>query len=149
MKHPLLTITLFCLSFYGYSRGEDSTYQYNLPDSVKAVQVIANVTVLPHSDKKEVITGLSASGVAIFLRSTRSKKNIAFRFPINATVITSGIDVKKDGNELSFAYPWSDGDVYKLLIASASDSAMNYSLYSGYIWLAKEKKLDQPRKRRK
>ena len=140
MKHPLLTAILFCLSFYGYSRGEDSTYQYNLPDSVKAVQVIANVTVLSHSDKKEVITGLSASGVAIFLRSTRSKKNIAFRFPINATVITTGIDVKKDGNELSFAYPWSDGDVYKLLIASASDSAMNYSLYSGYIWLAKEKK---------
>ena len=74
---------------------EDSVFQYQLPDSVKAYQVIANVTVQSYADRKEVFTGLSASGVAVFLRANRSKKNIAFRFPKNAAVITTGIDVKK------------------------------------------------------
>ena len=119
---------------------EDSVFQYQLPDSVKAYQVIANVTVQSYADRKEVFTGLSASGVAVFLRANRSKKNIAFRFPKNAAVITTGIDVKKNDDELTFAYPWNNGEVYKLLIASASDSAANFSLYSGYIWLPKEKR---------
>ena len=48
--------------------------------------------------------------------------------------------MKKNDDELTFAYPWNNGEVYKLLIASASDSAANFSLYSGYIWLPKEKR---------
>ncbi len=138
MKCRLLVLFLFLAFYNAHSMGEDSTLRYHLPDSVKAVQVIANVTIQSYPDKKEGFTGLSASGVTVFLRANRSKKFIGFRFPANASVVTTGMNIKKNETELSFAYPWNSGEVYKLLIASASDSAGNFSLYSGYIWLPKD-----------
>ena len=41
---------------------------------------------------------------------------------------------------MEWAYPWNSGDDYKLLISSAADSAGNFVIYSGYVFLPKENK---------
>jgi FKBP-type peptidyl-prolyl cis-trans isomerases 1 len=47
-----------------------------------------------------------------------------------------GVEVDKD--ELEWEYDWNLNENYKLLLSIATDSAENFSLYSGYAWLPKE-----------
>ena len=54
--------------------------------------------------------------------------------------MVNGDGVKVEKGELSWSYNWTENENYKLLIATASDSAGNFALYSGYIFLPKEKK---------
>ena len=61
-------------------------------------------------------------------------------FHLSATVMANGLAVKVEKGELSWNYNWMENENYRLLIATASDSAGNFALYSGYIFLPKEKK---------
>jgi hypothetical protein len=54
--------------------------------------------------------------------------------------MANGLGIKVEKGELSWNYNWMENENYKLLIATASDSAGNFALYSGYIFLSKEKK---------
>ena len=61
--------------------------------------------------------------------------------------MATGIEIKKEKDELSWKYKWRENENYKLMIATAGDSAGNFSLYSGYIFLPKEKPATFPLKR--
>jgi len=141
MKHYLLSVFLVILSLSINATDKDSTIYYNLPDSVKAVQFMAEINVQAITSKKEVFAGIKTDAVKLSLESDKNEKEIVFEFPASAKVMATGINVDADEKgEIEFNYNWSVNEMYKLLIAVATDSAENFSLYSGYVWLPKEAK---------
>lgn len=127
----LLSINLFAAS--------DSTYQYQLPDSVTAVSIIADVNIKAIGKKKSFV-GIQSKGIRLSLEAEKKEREVSFEFPESATVIATGINVEREDDELEWEYDWKLNTTYKLLIASAADSAENFILYSGYIFLPEESK---------
>ncbi|MEO6611272.1 MAG: FKBP-type peptidyl-prolyl cis-trans isomerase [Chitinophagaceae bacterium] len=121
--------------------GKDSTIYYILPDSIKAVSFLAEISVKAVNTKKEVFTGIRSGNISIALESEKKEKEVVFAFPGTALPMTKGFDVNdNEKGEMEWKYDWSVNENYKLLLAVATDSAGNFSLYSGYIWLPKENK---------
>jgi len=131
-------LILTCLS--SPANTKDSVIYYPLPDSVKATSFLVNISVGTINTKKEVFAGIKTDVVKLSLESDKKEKEIVFEFPTDATVVVSGLGIKKEKGELSWNYKWSENENYKLMIATASDSAGNFALYSGYIFLPKNKK---------
>ncbi len=140
MKQLISGIMVLFFVVPSFASGKDSTIIYNLPDSVKAVSFLAEVSVGTITTKKEVFAGIKTDVVKLSLESDKKEREIVFEFPSSATVMANGLAVKVEKGELSWNYNWMENENYKLLIATASDSAGNFALYSGYIFLPKEKK---------
>lgn len=137
--HAFVLQLLICFS--AKASGKDSTVYYTLPDSVKVVQFMAEITVKSVNTKKEVFAGVKASDITLSLESDKGKRTIMFEFPKSSKVVSYGLntDASEEG-EIEWNYNWNISETYKLLIAQATDSAGNFSLYSGYIFLPKENK---------
>ncbi|TMI86136.1 MAG: DUF3472 domain-containing protein [Bacteroidetes bacterium] len=137
----ILTFSFLLFTFFtSQAYNKDSVVYYQLPDSVKAVSFLAEISVGAITTKKEVFAGIKTDVVKLSLESDKKEKEIVFEFPSSATVMANGLAVKVEKGELSWNYNWMENENYKLLIATASDSAGNFALYSGYIFLPKEKK---------
>ena len=119
---------------------KDSVIYYPLPDTVKAISFLAEVSVGTITTKKEVFAGIQTDLVKLSLESDKKEREVVFEFLSGATVLANGLDVKAEKGELSWKYNWLENEKYRLLIATASDSAGNFALYSGYIFLPQEKK---------
>lgn len=141
MRKYLFAILPFLLFHSVNASVKDSTIYYNLPDSVKAIQFMAEINVQAIHSKKEMFAGIQTDIVSLSLESDKGGKEIVFGFPKTAEIKAAGlgIDTSEKG-EMEWKYNWSLNETYKLLIATASDSAENFSLYSGYVWLPKENK---------
>ena len=136
-----LTFSILLLTYFtSAAYYKDSVVYYPLPDSVKAVSFLADISVGTITTKKEVFAGIKTDVVKLSLESDKKEKEVVFEFPSSATVMVNGLAVKVEKGELSWNYNWMENENYKLLIATASDSAGNFALYSGYIFLPKEKK---------
>jgi len=136
-----LTFTFLLFNFLNsFAHTKDSLIYYSLPDSVKAVSFLADISVGTIITKKEVFAGIKTDVVKLSLESDKKAREIVFEFPPNATIMVSGLGIKKEKGELSWNYNWLENENYKLLIATAGDSAGNFALYSGYIFLPNEKK---------
>ena len=140
MKQLISGVTGLFFAISSFANGKDSTIIYNLPDSVKAVSFLAEVSVGTITTKKEVFAGIKTDVVKLSLESDKKQREIVFEFPSAATTMVNGHGVKAERGELSWSYNWTENENYKLLIATASDSAGNFALYSGYIFLPQEKK---------
>lgn len=123
-----------------FANNKDSLIYYPLPDSVKAVSFLAEISVGTITTKKEVFAGIKTDVVKLSLESDKKAREIVFEFPSAATVMANGLGVKNEKGELSWKYKWTENVSYRLLIATASDSAGNFASYSGYIFLPQEKK---------
>lgn len=135
-------IALFvCISTVTNATVKDSTIIYTLPDSVKAIQFMAEIRVNTINSKKEMFAGIKTDAVKLSLESDKKKREILFKFPESAMVMASGLqtDASEKG-EIEFDYNWEVNETYKLMISVATDSAENFSLYAGYAWLPKENK---------
>ncbi len=136
----LLFIVLSVFTLQSYAADKDSVFYYVLPDSIKAVSLIADIRIESTNSKKEGYAGIKTSEVSLMLEADREEKEVEFKFPASATIVATGIDVSKEKDELEWEYNWKLNTTYKLLIASAADSAGNFVLYSGYIFLPEESK---------
>lgn len=140
MKYCLILLSVFSVSIVSYAAGKDSTIHYPLPDSVKAISFIADVNIRSATIKKLVAAGIRTEMVSLSLEGKKNKKNVVFDFPKSALVVARGLDMQLEKGELEWSYNWNTNETYKLMLAVATDSAGNFSLYSGYIWLPKEMK---------
>ncbi len=139
-KMSILFLCLLAMKLTSASSA-DSVLLLNLPDSVKAVAVLANVKVTAINSKKELFAGIQTDVVKLRLESEKQKHSVVFEFPENSEVVATGIDIDAtEKGEMEWSYHWNTNENYKLMIATASDSAENFSLYSGYIFLPKEAK---------
>ena len=123
-----------------FANNTDSLVYYPLHDSVKAISFLADISISAINTKKEVFAGIKTDVVKLSFESDKKQKEIVFEFPENAIIIVNGIDIKSEKGELSWRYNWMENENYRLMIATAGDSAGNFALYSGYIFLPKEKK---------
>ena len=120
---------------------KDSVNNYPLPDSVKAVNYVSDIITSAAEGNKKYATGIRTSEVSLFLEAGKKSQSVIFVTPKGSRIVASGLDVKSSREgRMEWAYPWGSGDHYKLYIASAGDSAGNFVLYSGYIFLPKEGK---------
>ena len=135
----IFAFTLFSF-LNSFANNKDSLIYYPLPDSVKAVSFLAEISVGTITTKKEVFAGIKTDVVKLSLESDKKEREIVFEFPSGATVMANTPGVKIEKGELSWKFNWEENKEYRLLIATASDSAGNFALYSGYIFLPNERK---------
>lgn len=140
MKQTGIIFFLTIFYFNSMAGANDSTIYFPLPDSVKAISFMADISVNSVPAKKESSIGIQTSLVKLFLESDKKEKTIEFEFPKNSLVMAKGLGTRSEKGEIDWVYNWNENEDYRLLITSASDSAGNYVLYSGYIFLPREKK---------
>lgn len=123
---------------------KDSTIYYNLPDSVKAVQFMAEFTIKGTDKKARRGVGIKTNAVSLIMQKFPfgSGGRISFSCPSYSNVIATGVNAKYDRKfqDIGWSYDWKLNETYRLLIAQATDSAGNFSLYSGYVFLPNERK---------
>jgi FKBP-type peptidyl-prolyl cis-trans isomerase FkpA len=140
MKKVLLSTAGLLITILSMANDKDSTIVYHLPDSVKAIQFMADINISSISAIREARTGIQTDIVKLYLEADKDEKEIVFSFPTSATVIVAGVQTDAEKGEIEWEYDWSVNETYKLLIATAGDSSGKFSLYSGYIFLPKENK---------
>ncbi|HNU15596.1 MAG TPA: DUF3472 domain-containing protein, partial [Chitinophagaceae bacterium] len=140
MKNIFLVGLLLFSFIISNAADTDSTISYNLPDTLKAIQFMAEIRVDAVNTKKEVAAGIKTDLVSLSIESDKKEKEIKFSFPESSKIMATGLQVETEKDELEWKYAWKAGVNYKLLISIAQDSAGNFVLYSGYIWLPIETK---------
>lgn len=143
MKKYWSIILLLCLATISNATVKDSTIIYPLPDSVKAVQFMAEISIGDFAGKQKVCrAGIKTNVVSLYIDNYYNRHAITFAVSGGAKREVRGIDVYEDlkYNFFTFRYDCKINETYKLLIAQAVDSAENFSLYSGYIFLPQENK---------
>ena len=139
MKYFFLLLTAIITQFTIKAQVNKIT-AFTLPDSVRAVQFLAEFTVQSLNTHKDVSIGIKTDQVKLTLE-TGKESAVSFEFPGNAKVVAKGLGVKSDeAGELEWEYYWAKNEPYRLLLANASDSAENFTLYSGYIWIPSQNK---------
>ena len=137
MRFFALSLFLICLK--ATAANKDSAIVYNLPDSIRGVSFIADVNVSSAGPKK-VYAGLATKHVRLVLEKKKRKAEVSFEFPSLAHIITTGLHTEKERGKIEWKFNWQFNATYKLLVVTAVDTAENFSLHSGYIYLPDEQK---------
>ncbi|HEX4956888.1 MAG TPA: FKBP-type peptidyl-prolyl cis-trans isomerase [Lacibacter sp.] len=106
-----------------------------IPDSLKISGFVTDITIRDVHPKKENKTGIRVDDIYLFIEAEKKEREIAMEFPEKAMVLAKGIDVEQDSDELEWNYNWQLNETYRLAVFTASDSASNFIMYSGYIYL--------------
>jgi FKBP-type peptidyl-prolyl cis-trans isomerase FkpA len=118
---------------------KDSTIACTLPDSVKAMGFIA--TIYMQELKGKASAGIRTSEVTLAMGAGKKSRYVELLTPVNSTIIATGQQVKKQSDgALVWKTDWKENTSYKLFIATASDSAGNFTICSGYIFLPEQNK---------
>lgn len=145
MKYFILLFLLHIICIDGFCQNRHLKKMYAIPDSIKAIGFYAEMKITESGKSKKKITGISADKAALGLAYNKEQKRIAFKSGYFSGILkytAYGIDVHyySDGLGCFWNYEWKENETYPLFIATASDSATNETLYSGYIFLPDEKK---------
>ncbi len=136
----LLSASLF-LHQLTHASTKDTTIYYNLPDSIKAVQFLAEVKFQNIQIKKSLSAGISVNGIAISFSDVKAKRGIYIRIHDFSRVLSLGINVNKlKYGGAYFDYHWKEDQSYKLMIATAFDSASKLTIFSAYMFFPDENK---------
>lgn len=137
----MLFILLSTVFLGAFGQNKISKGAYKIPDSINATAFYAEIKITETAKKKKLIKGISANEASVTLGYEKDKKIIQFRFfDKTRPDVAFGKDVYKYGMGNAWNYDWQYNVTYPLLIATASDSAANKTIYSGYIYLPKENK---------
>jgi FKBP-type peptidyl-prolyl cis-trans isomerase FkpA len=132
---------LLCLSTVANATVKDSTINYTLPDSVKAIQFMAEITIKNLSNPKHFRAGISTNLGSVYLYAHKGKRGVSFQMHELSRIVATGPGVKGlSYGGFNFDYKWETDKTYKLMVAMAADSADNICIYSAYIFLPDEKK---------
>jgi hypothetical protein len=144
MKKLVSLLFLFFACLVSFAGTRDSVIYYSLPDTVRAISFMADLTVTNRPRTKFCVAGIKTDAVTLSLQkfpigaSIRFQANNSRQLPVAKGFNVRDPDLKF--NDLGFSYDWKIGETYRFLIAQATDSAENFSLYSGYVFLPKENK---------
>ena len=127
-------ILLFCMAIIiclaGKGQQKMKAGFYMVPDSVKAMGFITDVTISNKNKSNKIFAFLQLNNNYTFgLVKNKNKKELQWYFS-NAPQLKEKMQ--------SAPFDWEYGKTYSLLIMIASDSAKNTSICSGYIHLKSE-----------
>ena len=135
---------LICLFFILISSSQTNAFvnrkSGKIDDSIKAISYLVQVTVQELNIKKEINAGIKADDIKLYLEADKKDREVVFEFPETAIVVATGSDVIAEKGELTWQHKWNTNEPYKLLISTATDSALNFMLYSGYIYFPNQNK---------
>lgn len=136
---PFLLLNFFCLA--AFCQNGDSKNLYAIPDSIQASGFYAEIKITDTSNLKKDFAGIGANKAGLHFGYDDTNKVIKFLvFAPQKTAKTGGSDVYPHLTGHAWKFDWKPNVTYPLLIATASDSASNSTLCSGYIFLPEEKK---------
>ncbi len=139
MKYYLLSLGFILLAAVGNATDIYADTLNRLPDSLRATGMLVQIHAQEIKVRKEIRAGVQVDDVRLFVEADKKEKEIVFAFPATAVVVATGIDVELDKpGELEWEYDLPANEKLQLYIATASDSAANFTLYSGYVYLAKQ-----------
>ncbi len=114
---------------------KDSVITYPLPDSVKANAFITNAIIRRQPSTAVIHAGIQTDKVRLYISGVGKEKSIVFEYLPSAKLMATSLNVRQKKNKALLRYDWSINKSYRFLIATTSDSADNFSLYSGYVFL--------------
>jgi hypothetical protein len=117
---------------------KDSVINYALPDSVRAVSFMAEINISSYNQKKNCFVGIKTDAVSLHLENLYRNRYVVFQGHGQNVVYGYGVGQDLKTQDIRFNYKWDVNETYKLMISQATDSAGNFSLYSGYIFIPKE-----------
>jgi FKBP-type peptidyl-prolyl cis-trans isomerase FkpA len=141
MKYSLLIFLLNIICMGVFCQKNRSGGSYKVPDSINATAFYVEAKINTDALKKRSRAGIYADGMSLTLGQIKGKKQLSFGYfakPLHYIVYGEGTDTT--GHYITWNYNWQPNETYALLIATASDSAAHRTLYSGYVYLPKEKK---------
>lgn len=135
----LLLINLFCLA--ALCQNGDAKNLYTVPDSIQASGFYAEIKITDSSNLRKGFAGAGANKAGLHFGYDGKDKVIKFLvFAAQNKEKASGLDVYPHLTGHAWKYNWKPNTTYPLLVTTASDSASNSTLCSGYIFLPEEKK---------
>lgn len=141
MKYRFLFFLLNIICIHALCQPKRLKGVYKIPDSIKVVSYYAEIKITEKGKLMKSTAGIIANDALLGLSSIEEQKMIVFGFFDKKT---NHIEFKKNtyavGPNYGWNYDWQFNETYPLLIATASDSGTNKTLYSGYIYLPQEKK---------
>lgn len=141
MKYYFFSIAFIFAATISNAAIHFSDTTHSFPDSLRISGVLVQVHAQQIKTRKEVKAGVQTGDVKLFVEADKKEKEIVYTFPETAEVVATGIDVELDKpGELEWEYDLPANEKLQLYIATASDSAANFTLYSGYVYLGKEGK---------
>ena len=128
--------------FYSNSIAQKNAVQsYSLADSLRAAGLLVQINTQEITTRKELKAGVQTADVKLFIEASKKEKEIVMSFPETATIVAKGMNVEVDGKgELEWDYDLTANETVQLYLATASDSAANFTLYSGYVYYPKQNK---------
>ncbi len=135
-----LVLNIVCMGAFCQHKGVGGTDK--IPDSINAVAYYAEIKITSINKKfEDEIFGIVANEAATGPSFIKEQKIFKFSFfDTPEKDIAFGKDAYRYGPGYAWNYDWQYNETYPLLIATASDSAANKTLYSGYVYLPNEKK---------
>jgi FKBP-type peptidyl-prolyl cis-trans isomerase FkpA len=115
-----------------------NVHMFELADSLRANGLLVQVNTQQINTRKEAKAGVQAGDVRFYIEAAKKEKEIVLSFPETATIVAKGVAVEEDGkDELEWEYDLQPNETVQLYLATASDSAANFTLYSGYVYYPK------------
>jgi FKBP-type peptidyl-prolyl cis-trans isomerase FkpA len=140
MKYFLFVMVSICMHSTVIAQ-KDAAQSYTLSDSLRANGLLVQVNTQPINTRKEVKAGVQSGDVKLFIEANKKEKEIVLSFPETAAIVAKGINVEEDGkDELEWEYDLPVNEVVQLYLATASDSAADFTLYSGYVYYPAQNK---------
>lgn len=134
----LFLMTIICSSLVGQNSSPLKGYQ--VPDSISAAAFYAEITITDSSNMKKDFTCIGGNKAGLHLGYDGKDKVIKFLLFAVSKEKATGLDAYPHLTGYAWKFNWKPNVAYPMLIATASDSASNSTLYSGYIFLPDEKK---------
>jgi FKBP-type peptidyl-prolyl cis-trans isomerase FkpA len=141
MKYLMLffLLNIFCLEAFCQNKAKSGMYE--IADSIRATAYYAEIKMTEMGRPKYKTGGIIANKALLGLDYFKEQRLILFGFfDSKKNYVEFGKGTYSNGPNYAWNYNWQYDETYSLLIATASDSASNKTLYSGYIYLPNEKK---------
>lgn len=140
MKHILTFLSFNLICIVSVCQLNNPKELYAVPDSIKATGFYAEIKISDSIYLKKDLPGLGVNKAGLHIGFDGKEKVIKFLIFAVKTEKAKGQDVYPYNTGHAWKYDWKPEVTYPLLIATASDSATNSTIYSGYIYLTAEKK---------
>lgn len=134
MKDIVLVVvaSLFSLIVSGQKLDQVSL---SVNTTIKQIGLISNVNIDALSNVNNGQIGISTSQSALYYKFKKGSGKIIFEVPGASELLATGLNTKtRSKNKVEWNFDAQQENQYKLYIATASDSANNFILFSGYIY---------------
>jgi FKBP-type peptidyl-prolyl cis-trans isomerase len=140
MKYSITLILFKLLSMSAFCQNSNSGDLYTVPDSIKAIGLYAEIKINDSSNLKKDHPGIGVNKAGLHFGYDGKEKVIKFLMVAVKKEKAKGQQVYPYLTGHAWKFDWKPGEIYTLMIATASDSASGSTLYSGYVYFPAEKK---------